>query len=305
MRVALVIAGVVAQGLRLLVAAEEPVVPSDQAGTPPPAPRRERGRAPEPTAEFLWLPPSGERNGDASAGQRELRLRVGAPPWWRSGDGRFGTVLGAGYAQVDPLQTNADLPQHLRSYYLNSVTFWNISSTLNASLIVTPGLRTADASLDWKDTRLFTGAFLTWKLDPQLDLGIGVISTSNHMKTVTIPTATAVIRPSDEVTIWFQGISGQVEWQASPTWTFGTTYSLISSLDFQLPAGDPNGEIILTRDVRIAGSTRWSGLAPVSLGAVAGIAFNRRWQWEGDGNTRTDLLLQPTAMLGVNFYLAW
>lgn len=288
-----------------LPGAEPEVEQAAAAAEPPREGRSESGRAPEPTAEYLWLPATRERDGEARVGQGELRLRLGAPPWWRSGDGRYGSVLGAGYARIDPQQTDADLPDALQSIYLNSVTWLRFNDHWSTSLVITPGVRTADSSLTWKDTRLFAGAFATWKYHPQIEIGFGAISTSNHRRTVVIPTASVVLRPSHELAIWFQGIAAQVRWSASPRWTFGGSYSLLSSLDFQLPEDDPDGEIILMRDVRVLGNVQWHATRHVALGALAGMAFNRRWEWQGDGPTRDDLRLAPTPVLGLNLFLTF
>ena len=265
--------------------------------------KSDSGKAPEPLIEFLWLPPSSASDGNAHAGQNELRVRVGAPPWWRTSDGRGGSVFGAGYARIDPVQSEANLPAELKSYYVNSVSWWRWSSTLSTSLVITPGLRAAEDAFTWEDTRLFVGAFANWRLSPKLDLGFGVISTSNHRDTKFLPVATAIIRPDEDWKIWFQGIAAQVQWQATPKIAVTASYNLLASLDFQLPKNDADGEIIFTRDIRVLGGLRWSAFRYCTVGVVAGVAFNRRWQWEGEDPVRDDLRLAPTTIIGLNAFL--
>ncbi len=293
------------------LAAAEPdgVAPAPASGesvAPVPAkPKGQSGEAPQPDIEYLYLPSASASNADGHESQSELRIKAGAPPWWRSGSGEFGSVLGAGYGRIDVDQEGLDLPSTLQSAYLNSVSFWNFSGAGSASLILTPGIRTADTSVEWADTRLFVGAFTNWRLDRHWTIGLGAISTSNHLKTVTIPVVSLVARPTDALTVWFQGIAAQAQWKVDPAWTVGCSYSLISSLDYQLPEGDPDGEIIIQRDIRVLGNARWNATRMLSLGGVFGGAFRRSWRWDGDGPTRDNLELSPALIVGGTIYLTF
>ena len=278
-------------------------VPAEAVPVTPAKPKGQSGEAPQPDIEYLYLPSASATNADGHESQGELRVKVGAPPWWRSGSGEFGSVLGAGYGRIDVDQEGLDLPSTLQSAYLNSVSFWNFSESGSASLILTPGIRTADTSIEWADTRLFVGAFTNWRLDSRWTLGVGAVSTSNHLKTVTIPIASIVWRPTDDVTVWFQGIAAQVQWKVVPAWTVGGSYSLISSLDYQLPANDPDGEIIIQRDIRVLGNARWNATRMLSIGGVLGGAFRRSFRWDGDGPTRDNLELSPALIVGGTLFL--
>ncbi len=293
-------AWIVSAVLCVPVLAAEPVVDrggDDRSGG-------ESGTAPEPDVQYLYLPTASATDGaDGHEAQGELRIKVGAPPWWRSGSGHVGSVVGAGHGRIDVDQQGLGLPSTLQSAYVNSVTWWRFSETGSASLILTPGVRTADTSLEWADTRLFVGAFTNWRIDSHFTLGLGAISTSNHLRTVTIPVASIVAKPTDELTIWFQGIAAQVQWKATPAWTIGGSYSLISSLDYQLPENDPAGEVIIQRDIRVLGNVRWSASNWLACGGVLGCAVHRSWRWDGNGDTRADLNLAPALIVGGAVYL--
>lgn len=257
------------------------------------------GVAPEPTLQYLYLPTTSATNADGHAAQGELRMKAGAPPWWRSGTGHIGSVVGAGYGRIDIDQEGLQLPSMLQSAYLNSVTWWRFSESGSASLIITPGIRTADTRVEWADTRLFVGAFSNWRITNQLTLGIGVISTSNHFETRAIPVASLIAKPTPQVTVWFQGIAGQVQWKATPAWMIGGSYSLISSLDYQLPDNDPDGDIIIQRDIRALWTVQWSANKWLACGGVVGGAFNRSWRWQSSGDSsRDDLKLSPALIIG-------
>lgn len=257
------------------------------------------GVAPEPTIQYLYVPTAAATNADGRAAQGELRVKAGAPPWWRSGTGHIGSVAGTGYGRIDVDQEALQLPTTLQSAYLNSVSWWRFSQTGSASLIITPSIRTADTSVEWADTRLFVGAFSNWRITDQYTIGVGAISTSNHLETKTIPVASLIAQPTAELTVWFQGIAAQARWKATPAWTFGGSYSLISSLDYQLPDNDPDGDIIIQRDIRVVGTVQWHATRWLACGAVVGGAFRRSWRWQSSGDSsRDNLELSPAPIIG-------